>query len=114
MEMSTPAYANTAGGGGTGIVQADTETLPEVAAQWRALLPSFAALPRIPAYPDPASSAAASAMADWPAIQAARIANRQAAADTFVAAVDKTSTAFAATDRCGAGAISSSVEPTLV
>jgi hypothetical protein len=113
--VSPPAYGNVAGdGGGTGIVQAYTETLPEVAAQWRALLPSFGAPPQIPAHTDPASAAVASAMADWPAIQAARTAQREAAADEFVAAVDQTSVAFAATDDGGADSITSSVGPQLI
>ncbi|WP_175611290.1 hypothetical protein [Mycobacterium sp. SP-6446] len=50
-------------------------------------------------------------MVDWPAIQAARNADRKAAADAFVAAVDKTAVAFAATDRGAAAAVSGSAGP---
>jgi hypothetical protein len=102
-------------GKGIEIVRVYTETLPQAAAQWRALLDTSLAVPQqIPAYPDPASSAVAAAMADWPAIQEARTAQRNAAADKLVAWVDKTSVAFAAADHGGADAISGSVGPTLV
>lgn len=110
-EVNTPANANAAHSGGTRTVEAHTETLPQVAAQWRALLPSVPAPPYISGYPDPASAAVAAAMVDWPAIQAARNADRKAAADAFVAAVDKTAVAFAATDRGAAAAVSGSAGP---
>jgi hypothetical protein len=105
-----------AGGAGAGaaLVQADTETLPQVAAQWVASLPAIPAAPQVPAYADAASSAVASTMADWPSIQAARTAQRQTAADEFVAAVERTSMAFGATDNGGASTISSAVGPTLI
>jgi len=113
--VSAPENANAAvDTAGTGIVEADTETLPELAAQWRALLPSLPAAPQVPAYPDAASAAVASAMADWPTIQEARTAQRTAEADKFVGAADKTSVAFATTDHGGADAISHSVGSTLV
>lgn len=105
--MNASAYGNAAGAvGGTSIV-ADTETLPRAAANWRALLDIRVAVPQqVPAYQDPASSAVAAAMADWPAIQSARIARRDAAADQLMGWVGKTSGAFAFTDRGGANAIS--------
>lgn len=114
--MSTPAYADAwVGGACKGTVQVYTETLPQAAAQWRTLLDTkLPVLQQIPAYHDPASAAVSAAMADWPAIQEARIAQREAAADKFVAAADNTSAAFTATDQAGADGISSSAGPTLV
>lgn len=98
------------------------ETLPQAAAQWRALLDIHLAVPQeIPAYPatDLASSAVHSATANWPAIQQARIAQRDTAADDLMAWVGKTSGAFTFTDHSGADAISgsagtSSAGPTLL
>lgn len=104
--MSTPAYADAAGRG-TAIL-ADTETLAQVAATWRALLDTHLAVPQeIPAYYDPASSAVAAATADWRAIQKARIARRDTAADELMAWVGTTSGAFTFTDHNSANAISS-------
>lgn len=109
--MSTPEDA---GAVGASVMKADPHSLPMLAAHWRALLPAIPAAPPVPAYPDPASSAVASAMADWPTIQEDRTTQRTAEAEKFVAAVDKTAKAFAATDYGAANAISSSVGPTLV
>jgi hypothetical protein len=100
---------------GTAIIAANTESLPQVAAHWRAVLPAIPAAPPVPVYADPASAAAAAATKDWPAIQAARSAELRASADRFVAAVDATSTAFTGADRAGAGTITNAVGgPTLV
>jgi hypothetical protein len=99
-------------------VQVYTEALPQAAAQWRALLdtPPAVSQPQIqlPVYPDPASAAVAAAMADWPAIHEARIAQRNAAAGALVGTTDNTSAAFTATDHSGADGISSSVGQTLL
>ena len=78
-------------------MHADTETVRQVTAHGRAVLASFAAASQIPAYHDPASSAVASAMANWPTIQAARTTQPNTAADEFIAAIDKTSWTFAVT-----------------
>ena len=115
--MSPPADSGFSGGSGTPI-QADTEGLPQAATQWSALLDTPSGLAQqqiqLPAYPDPASAAVAAAMADWPAIHQARIAQRSAAAGALVGATGNTSVAFAGADQGGAQGISNSVGPTLV
>jgi hypothetical protein len=115
--MSPPAFADA--GGGAPVILADTGILPSAAAQWRGLLDTSLPAPQqIPEYGDPASEAAAAAMANWPFIHEARTNQRNAAADQFVGATNNASQILAASDQSGADGISgaapsSSAGPTL-
>lgn len=103
------------GGDGAGtVIAADTESLPQAAADWRALLDIPLAVPQqIPSYPDPASAAAYSAMEGYVTIQNDRDAQRIAAADDLMAWVGKVSGAFTFADQSGAGTIANSSPGTM-
>jgi hypothetical protein len=99
-------------------VEVQPEILPQAATQWSALLDAPVGVPQqqieLPIHPDPASAAVAAAMADWPAIHEARLAQRNATAGALVGATGNTAVTLAATDDSNADGISSSVGPTLV
>jgi hypothetical protein len=98
------------------------ESLPQVAAQWAALLPPHAPILseqlgvpglEIDSY-DLAGQAVVSATTDWPNIYNARFNQRQTKAEDFVTACDGTSSMFVNTDQDDADDISGAAGPTLV
>jgi hypothetical protein len=81
------------------------DDLPVVAVAWTQLLP--VPLPHLPVPPaaDPASAAAAAAMADWPGFHEALAAQRQTNAAQLGGAADQTDTALGTADQVNAAGI---------
>jgi hypothetical protein len=83
------------------------DDLAVVAVAWTQLLPI--SVPHLPVPPaaDPASAAAAAAMADWPMFHEALAAQRQTSAAQLGGAADQTDSVFGAADQVNATAITS-------
>lgn len=83
------------------------DDLPVVAVAWTQLLP--VPVPHLPVPPaaDPASGAAAVAMADWPMFHEALAAQRQTGAARLGGAADQTDTVLSTADEVNAAGITS-------
>jgi hypothetical protein len=83
------------------------DDLPVVGVAWTQLLPVPAAHLPVPPAADPASGAAAAAMADWPILHEALAAQRQTSAAQLGGAADQTDSVLDAADQANAAAITS-------